>query len=161
MKEGVETLGRIRAKGIGLLAVTLAIGMLAGVAIERVRASRETADPWPPDSGMMGPLRDGRLPPMFQRLDLTAEQRSRIVAIMKRGRPRTDSVLRHMLPRLRAVTDSIHAEIRAVLTPEQLARWDSMLAEMRTRRGRMRHGQGRRGPGRGAAPPPAPWEIEP
>jgi Spy/CpxP family protein refolding chaperone len=63
---------------------------------------------------------------MFQRLDLTSEQRQRIEAILQQSRPLTDSVLRSSLPRLRAIRDSVRLEIRAVLTPEQQERFDAM-----------------------------------
>lgn len=65
----------------------------------------------------------GRAPvEAFDALGLTDEQRRRIEQIFVRSQPRTDAVLRQTLPRLRAVTDSINAEIQAVLTPEQRRR---------------------------------------
>jgi Spy/CpxP family protein refolding chaperone len=133
MTSGVESLGRIRAKGIALLLVTFLAGVLAGVAGARVAARRgpdlpEPALPWV--RGM-----EGRLPRMFRDLDLTAEQRAQIADIIERGRPRTDAVMRELLPRLQAVTDSVHTEIRAILTPEQEVVWDSLLARMRGRPG--------------------------
>lgn len=158
---GVESLGRVRAKGIALLVIVFVVGVLAGTAFERVRARRAAPEFRPPDAGMMGRLHAGRLPPMFQQLDLTADQRSRIIEIIERGRPRTDAVLGDMLPRLRAVTDSIHSEIRSVLTAEQLAHWDSLIAEFRHRGRGMPLRGGRRGFGRGQAPPPLPWEVQP
>ena len=55
----------------------------------------------------------------FEELGLTDAQKGAIEQIFVRAQPRTDAVLRDALPRLRAVTDSINAEIQAVLTPEQ------------------------------------------
>jgi len=122
MKDGFESLGRVRAQGLALLLVTFAVGVLGGMALERVRTARRTPPP-PVDRVRMGP---GVMPPMFERLDLTAEQRERIDAILRQSRPLTDSVLQSSLPRLRAIRDSVRLQVRAVLTPEQQERFDEM-----------------------------------
>jgi Spy/CpxP family protein refolding chaperone len=62
----------------------------------------------------------GPVPRPFARLDLTEEQRDRIVAIFEAGRPLTDSIMQEVMPRLREINDSIRQEIRDILTPEQL-----------------------------------------
>jgi Spy/CpxP family protein refolding chaperone len=153
MRGGVESLGRIRAQGIVLLVVTFAAGVLVGLAGERFRAARNAPDLPSPSSELLGPWRD-TLPPMFEQLDLTPDQQARILAIMEEGRPRTDRVLYQMLPRLRAVTDSIRSEIRSVLTSDQLTRMDSLMERMHRKHGPMHRrmrGRGMRGP-----PPPEP-----
>jgi Spy/CpxP family protein refolding chaperone len=144
MKNSVESLGRIRAKGIALLAVTFLVGGLAGMAAERMR-SRPT--PFPEMNPGMMPFKPGAMPPMFRELNLTPEQRRQILEIMERSRPRTDDVLGEMMPRLRAVTDSVRDEIHAVLTPDQAAKLDSITADMRHQRGGMRRGMRERGMG--------------
>ncbi|NIN71887.1 MAG: hypothetical protein GTO46_08155 [Gemmatimonadetes bacterium] len=157
MKNGVESLGRIRAQGVAILLLTFVVGVLVGFAGERIRSARRAElPPLPPAMGpdMTARFRQGNLPAMFRRLNLTPEQARQIAAIMENGRPRSDAILDEMLPRLRAVTDSIRQEIGAVLTAEQAALWDSLAAH--ERRGRMRERMpGRRG-GRGAPPPPIP-----
>lgn len=141
MAEGIESLGRIRAKGLSLLAVTFAVGLLAGIAAERSLASRRTPDfPFRPPGAGAGPgaMRSwdaGGLPRMFEELDLTEEQRTEIAAILERWRPRTEAFMEEMMPRLRATADSARAEIRAVLTSEQVAQLDSITDNMRARRG--------------------------
>jgi len=135
MKNSVESLGRIRLQGIVLLLVTFAVGVLAGLALERVMAARRPPRFMPPMS-MGQPWAKGPLPPMFAELELTTEQQSQIRDIMERSRPRSEELLQQTMPRLRALTDSVRMEIQAVLTPEQAARLDSLM----TRRGR--------GPGR-------------
>jgi Spy/CpxP family protein refolding chaperone len=145
MKDGFESLGRVRLQGIALLALAFAAGALGGMALERVRASR--ARPEPP--GWM-PMR-GDLPPGFGGLGLTAEQREQIQAIFRASRPRTDSVLQASLPRLQAIQDSVRAEIRAVLTPDQQRMFD----EMESRGPRARGGLRNR-PGFPGGPPGAP-----
>ncbi|NIR44328.1 MAG: hypothetical protein GWN99_00200 [Gemmatimonadetes bacterium] len=145
MKDGVESLGRIRAQGIVLLLVMFVVGVLAGVALERVRIARNAPSGARP-FGMGQPWAEGHLPMMFRELDLTADQRERIATILLQSRPRTERILQEMLPRLRAVTDSVRDEVRAVLTVEQAARLDSLMVRMRPR-GPMHQGRpGRRGP---------------
>ena len=156
MKNTVESLGRIRAQGVALLVITFVVGALAGVAFERLRAPRPDFPPGrEPGLGMMRPFGPDRLPPMFEELNLTTEQRAQISEIMERSRPRTDELLESMLPRLRAVMDSVRDEIHAVLTPEQAVKLDSLMADMQGRFRGMRRGlrerdggprPGRRGP---------------
>jgi Spy/CpxP family protein refolding chaperone len=154
MKNGVESLGRIRAQGIAILLLTFVVGVLAGFAGERVRSARNRPPPFEMGPEMMARFRQGNLPTMFRELNLTPEQVRQIAAIMENGRPRSNAVLDEMLPRLRAVTDSIRQEVRGVLTAEQTAVWDSLADH--ARRGRMREERpGRRG-GRGGPPPPVP-----
>ncbi len=139
MKEGFESLGRVRAQGTALLLVTFVVGALAGVALERVRASRLAPPPESP-FGMRPPF-DDFMPGMFRELDLTSEQHQQIMQILRDSRPHTDSILGSMLPRLRAATDSVRLQILAVLTLEQAASLDSLMAEMGPRRGMRRGGQ--------------------
>ncbi len=157
MKDGVESLGRVRAKGIAILLLTFLVGGLAGAALERARASRSAPEPttrgW---EARPGAFRPGRLPPAFGRLGLTDEQRARISEIMEQAWPQTEEIMSEMLPRLRAVTDSIHDEIRAVLTPEQAAKLDSLLPRGRFRTGPGRPGMRRRD--REGPPPPLYWD---
>jgi Spy/CpxP family protein refolding chaperone len=134
----------VRFQGIALLAIALAAGALGGMAVERVRTSR--ARPAPRE---WMPMRGG-LPHGFNELNLTPEQQERIQAIFRSSRPRTDSVLQASLPRLEAIRDSVRAEIRAVLTPEQQRQFDEM--EMRGAGPRGRRG----GPGPGSRDPGSP-----
>jgi Spy/CpxP family protein refolding chaperone len=156
MKNGIESLGRVRLQGIALLVVALGVGVLGGMALERARSSLG-APPGPPPSG---PQQAG-LPPDLAQLDLTADQQAQIQAIFDRARPVTDSILALMLPRLRMAEDSTRAQIRAVLTTEQQQRYDE-LRQREPRRG-MGPGEGRPGPstrppGSGHGPPPGPPE---
>jgi Spy/CpxP family protein refolding chaperone len=144
MKQAVESLGRIRAQGIALLVVVFAAGALVGAAGDRLLGERPI--PRRPFAMRLG--EPGHLPPPFERLGLTDEQRQRITAILDAARPLTDSILEETLPRLRAVTDSIRAEIRGVLTEEQRERFDREMPRILP--GRPGFGRGG-GPGR---PPP-------
>ena len=146
MKDGFESLGRVRFQGIALLAIAFVVGALGGMAAERIRATRARPAP------LEGMQMRGGLPHGFGELNLTSEQREQINAIFRSSRPRTDSVLRASLPQLEAIHDSVRAEIRAVLTPDQQRRFDEM--EARGPRGRWGPRGGPRFPGR---PPGGPF----
>ncbi|HEX2081170.1 MAG TPA: hypothetical protein VHG08_25935 [Longimicrobium sp.] len=99
---------------LGSFAALFAAGVAAGVAWERTRDDEP--------SFRIRVDRGRATVEAFDELGLTDDQRRRIEQIFVRAQPRTDAVLREMLPRLRAATDSINAEIHAVLTPEQRRR---------------------------------------
>jgi Spy/CpxP family protein refolding chaperone len=132
--------GRLPVQGLLLAVVLFVAGLLVGGAVERVRVSRMR--PEPPLMNNRGPL-----PGPFERLDLTDEQRDRIVAIFEAGRPLTDSIMQEVMPRIGAINDSIRNEIRKVLTPEQLEQLEREFE---------RQGLGREDFGRRWRPPPPP-----
>lgn len=68
---------------------------------------------------------------VLDRLDLTTEQRRLADSIVSRNEPRSRQVLVELGERLRLIADSVDAELRAVLTPDQQRRLDSMHAEPR------------------------------
>lgn len=120
MKEGLESLGRLRLTGVALIVAAFIVGGLAGAAVERVRASGARR---PPAFERFRP-RPGMLPPYLERLDLTDDQRSEIREILERARPRTDTLLEETMPRIQAIMDSTHQAIRGVLTETQRERLD-------------------------------------
>lgn len=130
MSGGADSALRLRIQGAVLIIVIFVAGVLAGGAAERVRASRER--PMPPFA------QPGELPRPFGRLGLTDEQRSDLDALFESARPRTDSVLRELMPRLQEINDSIHSRIRGILTPEQV----EMMDEDFERRGVFPRGMG-------------------
>ena len=106
---------RARLLVLGSFAALFAAGAAAGIAWERTRGG---------DGPAFRVMVDGPRARVeaFEELGLTDDQRRRIEQVFVRAQPRTDAVLRETLPRLRAVTDSINAEVQAVLTPEQRRR---------------------------------------
>ena len=118
MTQGLESLGRVRLQGIALLLIAFVTGGLAGAAIEHRRPVP------PPPLGPPGPLEPGRLPPPIERLDLSADQRTRIVAVLDDARPRTDSIFSEAMPKVRVIMDEVQEKIRAVLTEEQRKAFD-------------------------------------
>jgi Spy/CpxP family protein refolding chaperone len=107
--------GGRRFRAAALLLATFAAGGIAGYALAGFRAP---SAPVAGQSTVRVQLKEG-LPAAFESLGLTADQRREITAILARARPRTDSTLREVIPRLRVLTDSVDAEIRVILQPEQ------------------------------------------
>lgn len=152
MTDAIESLGRVRLQGIVLLLIAFVAGAVAGFAGGRITAHRfalRTA------FGVHATVNRPRgLPPFFDRLGLSPDQRAKITAILERERPRTDSILRTSLPALRAIAESAHAEIRDVLTPAQREQLDRQWG--RHPFGGMNHGV--RGPMMGPGTPPPPQQ---
>jgi Spy/CpxP family protein refolding chaperone len=125
---------RMRMAGMALLAVTFVVGMLAGTAFGRVLDARE------PDPAAAAANCEQKRGPhhIFDELDLTPEQRTRIDGIMARRRERTDSLWKTDGTRIRAAVDSTRAEIRAVLTPTQAVEYDRLRAEHEEKKRRER-----------------------
>ncbi len=135
----MTTTGRLKTQGIMMLAVSLIVGVLTGIAVERVRVVREANRP----RAFEG-FRPSRrvLPPFFDELRLTDEQRAQLTAVFESRRDGTDSIMRQMIPELRSYMQSIRDEIAEILTPDQLERFDELEAT-----------RGRRGDRRGGFPP--------
>ena len=69
---------------------------------------------------------DYNLDGVLDRLELTPEQRRVADSIVARSAPRSEAIVLEVGERLRAVADSVDAELRSVLTPAQRIRLDSM-----------------------------------
>ena len=63
---------------------------------------------------------------VLDKLGLTPEQRQRAEAIIERHTPRTEALMTDLAARLGAVSDSLDSELRALLTPPQRLRLDSL-----------------------------------
>lgn len=119
---------------VGVLVAHLLAGVAAGIALDRLVLldwGRRPAGEW--GMGRRGPWHMGRegaghmqgrmLARIGQELDLTAEQREQVEAILPRHLAAFDSLRREMGPRLSALLDSTSAEVEAILTPDQRERW--------------------------------------
>jgi len=68
---------------------------------------------------------------VFEKLRLTPEQRRRADSIVGRSAPRSREVMLELGERLARVADSVDAELRTVLTPEQRVMLDSLRRDSR------------------------------
>ena len=107
---------RVRLLTAGVLAATFLLGAITGggamrwIASERNSAADDLPrGPWP-----------------LRELDLSDEQRIQIREIFERHRPKLDAVLRESFPLVRSIHETIDAEIRQVLTPEQRIQFEQL-----------------------------------
>jgi hypothetical protein len=126
MTDGIEYLGRARLQGVALLVLAFLVGVLAGAAADRLLTR-----PRPPELRPQETSGAPRLPKVLEDMDLAPAQRAAIDSILASGRPRNEAIMNEVLPRLRAVGDTLHAGIRSVLTPAQAAEFDAYLRSHR------------------------------
>ena len=129
MADNSEPTRRLRFQAIGLLAIALVVGVLVGVAGERLRVTQS-------EPGRRGFVRDsGLLPPPLGQIGLTQTQRAQIEEILLSRRNRTDSIMRVVLPQIRFHIENVRSEIAGILAPEQLDQLNKEFEAMRLRHG--------------------------
>lgn len=135
MKEGVESLGRVRAQAMVLLVIAFLAGAFFGGTMERVmfRPSRANTGSTRggPRGGERGARPQGGPPSWFESLGLTSDQHAKIDAILARRSQRVDSAMKTACAVIAPATDSSFREIDAVLTSAQKAKRDSVRAARR------------------------------
>jgi Spy/CpxP family protein refolding chaperone len=107
---------RPRSLTAAWLVLAFAAGATAGVAADRVLAPEPTV--------RTRVIRD--LSGVMDGLGLTPDQRIRVEAILEASAPRSEEAMREAAGRLREVADSVDAQLRAILTPEQRTRLDRL-----------------------------------
>ena len=148
------TLDRNSVLAAGLVVVTLVLGIVSGVALDRwmLRPGREfTERPMPGRPGGMrgrfdpGQFRERLGAQLTKELRLTEEQRVKVDSILSAQQAKSRGVMEEVRPRLQMVAESTQAAIREVLTPEQQEQLQKVREErMEERREAVR----RRVPGR-------------
>ena len=105
--------------GAALLLAAFVAGIAVGIAFDRMRG----------EESRLKTVVVADMSRVLDRLDLTAAQRSQADSIVQRRAPTTERTMRDVALRLRGVSDSLDAELRAILTPRQRARLDSLRGE--------------------------------
>lgn len=111
---------RLRGLVVSLLLLAFIAGVSAGVAGDRLLAPR-----------IMIRAKIGDMSEVFDKLELTPDQRRQAEAIVQRSAPRSEAIMLDVAERLRAVADSVDVDLRTILTPTQRARLDSLRGESR------------------------------
>jgi Spy/CpxP family protein refolding chaperone len=114
-----------------VLAILLAfvLGMLCGGWVARKRTWRR----WDPQA------RHTHLMQQFSsRLDLSAEQQAQIGRILETSHQRLRSLHEQVRPQFEALRGETSQQIRALLTPDQAVKYDTLEAEFATRRHKRR-----------------------
>jgi Spy/CpxP family protein refolding chaperone len=66
---------------------------------------------------------------VLDRLELTSQQRAQADSMLQRRAPTTERMMLDVADQLRGLSDSVDAELRSILTPQQRARLDSLRGE--------------------------------
>lgn len=117
---------RSRSAAVGLLMLAFALGGLAGGAATMM-ADRGNH----PRAERGGSGRQGYVSRLSEQLDLTTEQQETVSGVLRRHEPVMDSMFRAIRaehPELDQQRLAVRQEIRAVLTPDQVEKYDAMLA---------------------------------
>ncbi|MEZ4455938.1 MAG: hypothetical protein R2882_05180 [Gemmatimonadales bacterium] len=113
-----------RSAAMRLLALAFSLGALVGGAATMV-AERGTHRP-PPRSKEAG--RKDFVQRLDQEVALTAEQEEAVAGILTRHEPVMDSIWAAVRVQFDNERQLVRRDIRAALTPEQVAKYDAMLA---------------------------------
>lgn len=90
--------------------------------------------------GFHGEKRYERILERFSsRLDLTAEQKQQVAALLQSKRSKVDTLRSQTKPQFDDIRNSTDAEISRILTPEQQAKFEKMKARREERRRRHHH----------------------
>lgn len=117
--------------GTALLLVTFVAGALAGAATERVSRADDTPQPQPRAGnqvrgGLSRMLADEQF---TQQLGLTTEQRAEIKTILERRDQEAKQFWTQAEPRLKSLGEETKAEIKKVLTAEQVTKLEAEMAK--------------------------------
>jgi hypothetical protein len=115
------------------LIITFAAGVGVGIGVERLLRPQQRVKTIVASADMSG---------ILDKLGLTASQRAAADSIVSRGAPRAEDMMRDLAARLRGVSDSLDAELRAILTDAQRARLDSLRTDQTVLLRRKRVGPG-------------------
>ena len=107
----------------GLLAVTFALGALAGGAATMAadRTGHRRGDPYSPSSYASR---------LAEELTLAPEQEVKVVEVLERHQPAMDSIWAQVGSQFDAERQGLRRDIRALLTPDQQAKYQTMLARL-------------------------------
>lgn len=109
--------------------LVLCFTFVAGVATGAgVMASMGPRPPGPPHHRGFGGPGAHRLPPPFEELGLSAEQRTQAEAIFEKHRPRLEALFEETRPKMNALRTEMDAELLPLLTDEQKAKLDELKA---------------------------------
>ncbi|HET9275857.1 MAG TPA: hypothetical protein VFN96_07300 [Gemmatimonadales bacterium] len=119
---------RSRLGAIGLLAGVLLIGTLLGGAAGTFTERRDCVR-----KHSHGP-RLGYVERLTRDLELTPAQRDSVAGLLDRHRPVMDSLWSMVRPQFDTERENIRREIRALLTPEQLTKYNALVERQNQRR---------------------------
>lgn len=145
MNDELRAIGSVRMRGILLLIAVAVAGGMAGGAIDRMLTARRSGEltgwslrgesgepasvtPRPEPSARREERRNpaeanSEIPYSLRSVDLTAEQRARIVEITRKYHPAAESLMRSVAPAVQRLNQRMNQEALCVLTPKQRDAW--------------------------------------
>ena len=104
-------------------AALVALGAVAGITVDRLHIRGRHGEM----ARLHEQVRENPMAVIDRELDLTAEQRTRISAILARRQESIDGVWHQIHPRIRSTIDSTLSEIAALLDSAQAARFRGLM----------------------------------
>ena len=126
-----ETTGRVWAAAV--LTVVFGAGTALGFAIDRDRA-RAAIEPSETSQSVTRERAEPANDWIIDHLDLTADQRRRVDSVVEHYRAHMSELQREYRPQYRAIVDSTHRALRALLSQEQRGGYESLEAAAERRR---------------------------
>lgn len=117
-----------------VLAAVFLLGVVTGGASWHVISARFAIDLF--DAARAGSRHGVFVWSLERKLDLSAEQKAKIEAILTEYDRATDAVKPAVDPRVAALKTQMRSDVRATLTPEQQPKYDALIAERDAVRGR-------------------------
>lgn len=108
-----------RLIGAAMLLAAFIAGVAAGLAFDRVVQ---------PEPGLKTVV-VADMSRVLDKLELTAQQRGKADSVLQRRAPTTERMMLDVAERLRGLSDSVDAELRAILTAQQRVRLDSLRSD--------------------------------
>lgn len=127
--------GKSRAWALALLVAVFLVGGAAGAGVDRMLVgARQESSTEHTRSGGDRDRRRSYLDWLAAELTLTDEQRTQVQGILERSREHASVLWREYRPRYQELQEQARAEIRALLTEEQVTAYDALLERQRQRR---------------------------
>ncbi len=110
------------------VAIALLIGFGAGAVFGQWQARENFHHRW-----KEGGMREHMLKRFSSELELTPEQQAKVAAIFDAQHPKMMALQAESRPKFEALRNEVQAEVRKVLTPDQLPKFEAMNAKMQER----------------------------
>ncbi|MGV3624215.1 MAG: Spy/CpxP family protein refolding chaperone [Archangium sp.] len=124
-----------------IVVITFAAGAATGAGLYASFGGRHPGPRQHP--GMKGPKKG--LPPHFEQLELSAEQRQQFEVVMEKYHPRFEAIFKESFPKVTALREEMDAELSPLLTESQRTKFEELKKQRPDR-----------GPGFGPPPGPPP-----
>ncbi len=142
--------------------IALLIGVIVGMGVNRFEAQE-----FYPRTKHSGKMKERMIERLSSKLDLSAEQKTKVMAIFEAQKPKMMALEKEMHPKFEALRTETDQEIKKVLTPEQQKKFDQVKAKMEARWKNRHGGFSSHGPAQGQwkeqqddFPPPPPSQPE-